>query len=194
LQSSKYPHIWYYPEAQGYYHRYGDQKVEVTGHFSEVGRCYYGTSQREVTGQILAEMTRMGWQPFAVKHFQRWYNQLTSSHHGRGDEAARAAIPVMDLFFWEQKLGRWLAMAHSELDIRSRDILTPFNCRRVLQEMLLVNESHRRAPFNLHRKIIEHLWPELLSEPINRLDKPSFPNRARHKLRTLKQAILASPS
>jgi hypothetical protein len=172
-QSSKYPHVYYYPEVQAYHQLYKNQKVEMTGHASEIGRCYYGASfsvDLKSPGNTFASLTGMGWQPFAIRHFQHWYNSL-------GDAKG---ISPLDLFYWENRVGNWLAMAHAELDIRSKDILMPFNCRDLLATMLGVNEVYRCGPLYIfHKRLIASLWAELLSEPINQLQPPSLKTRTR---------------
>src|SRR6266568_5010434 len=182
MQSSKYPHVYYYPEVQAFYQLYKRQKVEVTGHASEIGRCYYGTSFTNLknAGKALASKTRMGWQPFAIRHFQSWYDRLEDTK----------GIHPLDLFFWENKLGNWLEMAHAEIDIRSRDIVMPFNCRDLLVKMLGVKEAYRCGPlYVFHKKLIGSLWADLLSEPINQLEPPSLKARARSRLSAAKQSV-----
>ena len=77
---------------------------------------------------------------------------------------------LRDLFFWEQQLGNWGSMFAAELDI-AIDEFYPFGTRRLVETILAVDEKVR--PYNnskVHRTIIEILWPDLLSEPINPID------------------------
>jgi hypothetical protein len=76
-------------------------------------------------------------------------------------------VDLADLFYWEQRMGSWQAMSQSEWDI-VQEVFTPFNCRRLLVEMLGVAPRHRTAPgFRLQKAIIRRLWPAALREPIN---------------------------
>jgi hypothetical protein len=181
--SSKFPHMWHYPEAQAYHQLYRNQKVRVTGHLSEVGRCFYGqaiTTDLRNAGKTLARSTGMGWQPFAIRHFQNWYDRL-------GDTKG---FSPLDLFYWEQRAGSWLAAVHSEFDMGSKDILMPFNCRAALADMLRVDELKRCRPYyRFHRQLIATMWPELLAEPINALSHPSLRRRIRSRLSAVKQSM-----
>ncbi len=59
-------------------------------------------------------------------------------------------------------------MTQLEFDIAWREIITPYNCRDVLTTMLGVDERYRCAPdYTLFKRLIDRLWPEVLSEPIN---------------------------
>jgi hypothetical protein len=179
--SSKSAHMWHYPEAQAYHQLYGNQKIEVTGHLSEIGRCFYGqaiTTDLRNAGKTLARLTGMGWQPFAIRHFQDWYDSLDTK-----------GFSPLDLFYWEQRAGSWLAEAHSELSMGSKDMLMPFNCRAALADMLRVDELKRCRPYyKFHRQLIATMWPELLAEPINELSH-SLRKRIRSRLSAVKQSM-----
>ena len=48
------------------------------------------------------------------------------------------------------------------------EVFVPYNCRLFLVNMLSVPEAYRTAPsYSLQEKMILHLWPDVLSEPIN---------------------------
>jgi hypothetical protein len=182
LASSKFPHMWHYPEAHAFYQLYSNQKVLVTGHLSEIGRCFYGqaiTTDLREAGKTLARLTKMGWQPFAIRHFQEWYDRL-------GDKKGFSAL---DLFYWEQRAGSYLAEAHCELGMGTKDILMPFNCRDALADMLRVDELKRCRPYRFHRQLVATMWPELLAEPVNELSHPPLRRRIRSRLSGVKQSM-----
>jgi hypothetical protein len=77
-------------------------------------------------------------------------------------------VDVLDLFYWEQRAGNWLATCELEFDIAWKDIFTPYNCRLLLMDMLSADDIYRRPPqYELYKKMILTLWPEVLAEPIN---------------------------
>jgi hypothetical protein len=83
-------------------------------------------------------------------------------------------INLMDLFEWEQGCGSWLAATQLEFDIAWKDVITPFNCRALMEVMLSVPSRYRKGlkPV-LFERIIQDLWPEILDAPINPHKQPS---------------------
>jgi hypothetical protein len=97
-------------------------------------------------------------QPFAIRHFEDWLADVGDGH----------GINLLDLFEWEQGHGNWLATTQLEFDSAWGDIFTPYNCREVLTTLLAVDERDRRKPHcRLFRELMQRLWPNVLSEPIN---------------------------
>ena len=129
---------------------------------SEAARGYYykhGYPQR-VTGALLATLTGMSETPFAEQRFAAWLEEAAPACREHGYD-------VLDLFYWEQRLGSWCATGHLEWDL-VREMFTPFNCRRLLDLLLRVDRTHRRPRrYALHVDMIQALWPETLCEPIN---------------------------
>ena len=134
--------------------------VWTNGHISEMCRCVY-SRQHEPTVTWLARRSLREGSEAAIRVLQRWL-----------DEASPAAwccgFPLLDLYYWEVRMGRWTPEIQAHLDL-AVESFTPFNCR-ALQEMLLsVDEKDRdkRSGSALSIRIIRELWPELLEFPIN---------------------------
>ena len=118
-------------------------------------------------------LTRMGNHPFAVNHFNKWLGGIGDIYN----------VDILDLFYWEQRAGNWLAMCQLEFDIAWKDIFTPYNCRLLLIDMLSVDDIYRRPPqHELYKKMILTLWPEVLAEPIN-------PHKVQTRVQRLKRQI-----
>jgi hypothetical protein len=83
-------------------------------------------------------------------------------------------LNLLDMLYWEQRLGNWAAQSPSEQDIVI-DELSPFNCR-LLIEILSAPPRHLRAApdYPLYKELMQHLWPEVLSVPFNPLRKGDF--------------------
>jgi hypothetical protein len=135
--------------------------VAVTGSASEVARAYLRLPRSEMNGisaERIAQLEGMGSHPFAVKAFQRWLSGITDCH----------GIHLLDLLTWEVGSGNWLSTTQLEFDIAWRDIFTPYNCRRLLADMLSVREFYRSEPaYKLYMELISNLWPDVLSVPVN---------------------------
>jgi len=140
-----------------YYQR---QKVGTTGNVSEVARCFYQRPDppaQLVTTEYLMKVTHAE-HPFAQEHFGRWLNTVEDCRQ----------YNVLDLFYWEQRIGSWFANNCQEFDSAWSDIFVPYNCRRLLMDMLAVDECHRTKPsYELFRCLILKMWPDTLSYPIN---------------------------
>jgi hypothetical protein len=140
---------------------YNYSKVTITGSVSEIARQFYkapNQTKQTLNGEYLASATGMKNHPFAVSHFNEWCNSLGNIYN----------VNILDLFYWEQRAGNWLAMCQLEFDSAWKDIFSPYNCRSLLTQMLSVQDIYRCAPYyELYMKIILTLWPEVLIEPIN---------------------------
>ena len=157
------PHYIYAPDAHAILAYYCQSKVAVTGSVSEIARWPFRSRLprshwKKVTAYDLSPLYYMGKSQFAIKNVENWLSGLGEIYN----------FDVLDLFEWEQGHGTWLAMCQLEFDIAWKDIFTPFNCRNLLINMLSVKEKYRRPPkYELHKKLILKLWPELLSVAIN---------------------------
>jgi hypothetical protein len=165
----------YCGDIQALHDHYPSERICVTGDAAEIVKCYYERSrpgEEPVSAAELAGFTRLGSHPFVIQAFQRWLN-----------DAGDPPIELLDLFCWEQMSGRWQARIRSEYDM-VQESFAPLNNRRLLQIMLTIPASLRRAPdFLFFSELIETLWPEVLSEPIN---PPEFVSRKRRLLNLLK--------
>lgn len=159
--------------AYAMFEEYPAERVCIKGNCSEIARCYYYKhgSHPSITNpdQIVALVK--GWQtvPFAQEQVAAWYEQ---AH----EVAAEANMDILDLFYWEHRMGSWQAFAQVEWDI-VQDAFTPFNHRILLELLLSTPAELRCAPnYALYRMIVEALWPEVLRQPVN-------PMTARERLR-----------
>lgn len=76
-------------------------------------------------------------------------------------------INIMDLVYWEQRMGNWGILTRNEQDV-ANDGFMPFN-NRELQMIILNNKMELREwpDYIMHKDIIKYLWPEILKTPIN---------------------------
>jgi hypothetical protein len=171
----------------------------VWGTVAEVGRPYYweGGIASEVTPDLLARVaTGLGLRPphelklsgceleFALEAFEEW---LSTARLGEG-------LHALDMFAWEQVAGSWAAMWNDEVAI-AHETLPLFNCRDFLTALLSVDEPYRRAPDNeLHYRMINHMWPEGLSEPFNPpVPPPTLRERSADAVRSLVRRSVPDP-
>lgn len=99
---------------------------------------------------------------YVIKNIEAWLREIEPY-------CTKNNLNIYDMVHWEQKMGNWGALYPAEQDI-AVDQLTPFNNRLFLSLMLSVDVKYRTFPdYTVFRKMIELLWPELLSEPVHPL-------------------------
>ncbi len=165
--------------AYGLHRAYPQDRVCLKGNVSETARCFYykDAYPRTIDGPELARLAGMPGNEFAARHFRQWLDLAAP--------VARACgLDILDLFYWEHRMGNWQAMSQLEWDI-AQEAFTPFNCRDLLALLLSAPAEHRRPPYELHRRIIQRLWPDVLKERVNPIP---FLRAARHwiKMRLLR--------
>ncbi len=152
--------------AYGMIDTYPQERVCVKGNCSEIARCYYykfGTHQPITSpDQIIA--LEDGWQtlPFVCDRISIWYD-LTSH------AATEANMDILDLFYWEHRMGSWQAQSQLEWDI-VQEAYTPYNHRGLLELMLGIPSELRCAPnYLFYKTMCKVLWPEVMGLPVNPL-------------------------
>ena len=146
--------------AQGLYRNYPQNRVCIKANGAEILKCYYRIAPFEkLNAEKLAKLTKMYKNYFAVKHFEKWLLEAKKVEEINN-------IDILDLFYWEQRMGNWQAMSQLEWDI-VQEVFTPFNCRGLLTTLLSTKEKYRRPPdYKLFKKLIVYLWPQVLIKPI----------------------------
>jgi hypothetical protein len=169
--------------AQAGFDAFKGEKIGVTGHVAEVARRFYigiksGLNGEEpFTPELLARGIGMGQQAFVVSAMERWLDGLGEVYN----------YDARDLLYWENRMGSWLAQCQQEFLLVSKETLSPFNCRRVLEAALSVDPGLRGAPdYPFFRSVIARLWPECLELPIN----PKPPEALAKRVRRLGRRIL----
>lgn len=135
--------------------------INVNGNCTEIARCYYGHTNKKISFDTLLTFAGYGSKiPYFTKQLKKWYLQAKPY-------AEENKISLLDLFYWEQRIGNWHSLWTSEQDIAMEE-LSPFNNRSLLTALIKVDPKHRISPkFAFFERLTQHLWEEVLSEPIN---------------------------
>ena len=156
-----FAHEVWCPDAEAIWDRYRLSHVLLTGHGSEVGRCFYRLppyARHPLNARKLAFLARMRPTTEILAALDQW---LATIGDPRGYD-------LLDLFYWEQRMGQWLAMCHLECDSAWQDVIATFNCRELLETMLSVPAALRRPPhYHFFRTLLLELWPDALAHPLN---------------------------
>jgi len=152
--------------ANGMIKEFPQEKTTIKGNCSEIGRCVY-YDLIEINPDISSSKGFLnlgtdGWEEivFVKSQIKKWFDEIKNENINLG-------YNLLDLFYWEQRMGSWQAQAQLEWDI-VHDSFTPFNNREIIDIMLAVDSQYRKKPnYLFFTKVIEQLWEELLEEPIN---------------------------
>ena len=153
----------YCADVQSMYEHLPKHKVCITGDVAEIVKCHYIMPNRRtnhVAGHDLASLIYVDAHPFVTKAFEKW---LPSNNTYNFD--------LLDIFCWEQFVGRLQARNQADQDI-VHESFTPFNCRKLLTTILSIDKKYRKHPeYIFFKMLIDVLWDEMLSVPINPRDK-----------------------
>jgi hypothetical protein len=162
LQNVPMAHECMGPTAQALFSFLPSSEVRVSGSGSETVRQQFRPSRWDaVTAETLASFA---WtkEKFAIEAFGKWLEGVPKD----------TGFHILDLFYWEQKCGQWLAGGQVEWDLVGESF-APFNCRGLLSTLLSTDVAYRVGPhYELYRALLRELWPEVLTEPINPHKKP----------------------
>jgi hypothetical protein len=155
------PHPWWGSLTEALIGRMPPGAICMKGAASEIAKQNHGgiADQRVDSALVLA----LSGQPatrFALDQADKWiesYRRLSESTDYR----------ILDLFQWEHQVGRRETQSQLESDV-VHDTFTPYSCTRLLELLLSAPSKARRAPsYELYALIMQRLWPELLSVPVN---------------------------
>lgn len=146
------------------YHTSLRDHVILFGHGGEIGRSFF-KNIRNVNAKMLAALLGYSGNELVESEMQKWLDELPPFVLKNEN--------LMDLFYWEQRMGNWGARIVTEISYVT-DIVSPMNARSILEAMLRVPKKHRQFAGNdLAIKLISHLDRSLLNIPLN----PSFKYR-----------------
>jgi hypothetical protein len=133
-------------------------KLLLLGNASEVCRCQYYKDGRhpDPSPELVAYTIGWGQEPVALDSCSRWLSSIPKD----------ANVNILDLAYWELRLGNWCSMVYTALDTFV-DAVTPFDCRRYYEIGLGVPVEYRCQPFELYREMLRITDPGLLRWPFN---------------------------
>lgn len=137
--------------------------VNINGNGSEIARSFYGDIDNNIVDtKYITNLLGYKNCTYVEQSIEQW---LISAK----DFLKDSIFSLMDLFYWEQRMGNWGTMYQAEQDIAIEEF-SPFNNRKVLMLLMSVDKKYRKQPdYIVYKEIINILWKEALSEPINPL-------------------------
>ena len=140
--------------------------LNINGNGGEIFRYYYGYSKHAVRPERLYYYSHY-WRRFELleESISAWYTEA-------GPFAKQQQIYLLDLFYWELKMGTWGAQYPLEQDIAIEEY-SPFNNKEFILTMLQIEPRKRKMPQSIASKLfIEKAWPELNRYPVNPAANP----------------------
>ena len=162
-----HPRFWG-RNAYGLHQALSERQLEghicVKGEVSPVARCilYRNGEHPVITSHEQLVSQIKGWEevPAIGEHVRYWFEGIRTP-------AEQAGYNLLDLYYWEQRMGGWTARNQLEMDI-VMDTFIPFNNRELLDLLLGVDQEHRCEPGHaLFYEMIRILWVDALLEPVN---------------------------
>lgn len=149
--------------AHGMLAEYPSERVTIKGTCAEIGRCYYYSSGKHNDisyGEQLDFLKDWNDIAFIKDQVSDWLAEVT-------DAKVKKGYDLLDLFYWEHRMGSWQSQSQLEWDI-IQEAFTPFNNRALLDSILAVDPRYRCEPdYLFFRALIKDLWKETLIAPIN---------------------------
>lgn len=141
-----------------------DERIVIKGNCTEIGRCHYYSLGKHPKIKSVHQLLNLvpGWDKldFVKNQLSRWLEKVEQLKLEFGYD-------ILDLFYWEHRLGSWQAQSQLEWDI-VQDAVTPYNNRELIDITLAVDKKYRCSPnYLFFSKIMDYNWQETLMEPIN---------------------------
>lgn len=150
--------------ANGIYDSYPMERIAVKGNCAEIGRCFYYPTGEHNKISSYKYFTRLEYDWENITFIE---NRISEWFDGIKDNKLNFGYDLLDLFYWEHRMGSWQAQSQLEWDI-VQDAFTPYNNREILDIILSVEPKYRCEPdFLFFKKSIKILWEEVLKVPIN---------------------------
>lgn len=150
---------------------------------AEVFRCAFyegGNPPDIISAELLSDYHGWAQDPFAVEAFEHWL----------AGTPAESGIHLLDLYYWECRVGVWGALSAVALESQV-DAFSPFNCRDLLATGLGTPVTSRKHPWLLQRRIVEILAPQISRIPYNSTSltwlKTRLPGPVRQSVRRLRR-------
>jgi hypothetical protein len=163
----------------------------VTGNIAEVLKMPYDPRLKEAgfdnkDPSHLAKFAQMHGFEYAETAIADWRQSVPDN----------SLATIAEMFYWENRCGRWLSRNALMFDISWQEIIMPFNCRALLSDFLQIPAALREGPnYQVFQTMIRDRWPETLSEPVisKMPGKRSRWSRIRRSLRKILRRTASRP-
>jgi hypothetical protein len=149
----------YLPIIYNYHINFSD-RINLPGEMAFYPENCHKFRNFEITPLFLGKITNVSNYEFALQYYTDWLKETTALCKENG-------VNLLGLFFWENRCSNYITQIAQEKDIAQDEIFL-YNSRTLAGLFSGVdNRLCLRPKYVFFRKIIEELWPEVLSEPLN---------------------------
>ena len=139
MNHSENGHVYWLQMAQAIINGGFSKSFWVKGACNEIIRNSFGVLYNwQVNAKVICKLFKLTATPFVTAAVEAWLPEAKKYCDENG-------IAVLDLFYWEHRMGSWLAECLNEADIAS-EMFTPFNSRAYLENGLAVECKKRISP------------------------------------------------
>jgi len=151
---------FFLPIIYNYYINFSD-RVNLPGNIATSASWFFPNLKKNISSKTLVDIYRVNQFQYAWETYSDWLKGIQESVNQTG-------FLIMDLFYWEERLGNWGTQIQIDKDIAQNDI-NPFNSRMMVETILSVEPVYKRnmGTYPINSAIIKRLWPECLDLPIN---------------------------
>ncbi len=134
--------------------------LNLNGNISEIARLEFDEIFN-LNPHKIAFIEKYPFLEYAFNHYKVWFEK----NHGL---FRKMGYRTLDMLYWEENCGNWVAKYKSESRILGLKTFSPFNSRELLLSLYGLPKKYRRKQNPVvYKKMIEILWPEVLHVPVN---------------------------
>ena len=142
-----------------------DTSIDINGNGAEICRSWYDQycidDNLKIDNDRLPGVTGFVDTQYVRTIIDNWKQDVTDAEVNDRN--------ILDLLYWEQRLGNWGALYPAEKDIATEEF-SPFNCRLLIDTLFSSDRRLRSAPdYKIYRLLIKAMCPKALDIPINPL-------------------------
>jgi len=153
-QSVDFPRKWNSPDKMY------DDHLLINGNLSEIARNSYGRFKRVKVRDLVSLRNFFG-SKYAYEVYGNWKRKNSKIIEQYG-------YHILDLFYWEERMGNWTAKTKTEWNAMGKDIYSPFCSHELLVTLLSTPRKLRNKYHNvLYNSIFKSLSPETAKIPTN---------------------------
>ena len=148
-----------FPRAIPKASKYFENHIYLNGSISEIARSFYGFDKM-VSADDLAFINGYGRFAYVVGIYGQWLENAVLFK--------KYAYNVLDMFYWEERTGIWVAKEKTMMNAFGMVVFSPFCSRDLLTLLLSTPRKDRDKHINrLYNAILLELSPHALKIPIN---------------------------
>ena len=161
MKHSEYGHEYWIQMAQAVIDGGFSRSFWVKGSCNEIIRNSFGVLYNwQVNAKVLCKLFKLPYVPYVIEALNDWLPE--AKKYCKANQ-----ISVLDLFYWEHRMGSWLAECLNEADI-SGEMFSPFNSRVYIENGVSAKKRERISPdYKFFKEILKNNGLKTEGLPVN---------------------------